>query len=74
MSFNKILDKLLESIKYELSKEETITKIKLDIIKPLLKVVLEELSGYLFIFGIIVIIIMICLFCILFTNIKICYK
>ena len=73
MSFEVITKKLLDSIKFELKKEEHINIINNDIIKPIVNKVLEQLYPY-FIGGTLIIaFIVIAVFVILCLNLKICY-
>tara|TARA_B110000902_G_scaffold222376_1_gene258508 strand:+ start:1018 stop:1242 length:225 start_codon:yes stop_codon:yes gene_type:complete len=74
MSFNLILEKLLETIKIEIKKEENINVINNDIIKPIVIKVLDDIYPYFF-GGILFFMIMfILIFAILLLNLKICYK
>lgn len=74
MSFNLILEKLLETIKIEIKKEENINVINNDIIKPIVIKVLDDIYPYFF-GGILFFMIMfILIFVILVLNLKICYK
>lgn len=74
MSFNLILEKLLETIKIEIKKEENINIINNDIIKPIVIKVIDDIYPYFF-GGILFFMIMfILIFVILILNLKICYK
>jgi hypothetical protein len=73
MSFENITNKLLESVKKELKKEEHIETINNDIIKPVVDKVLEQLYPYFFGFSTIIAFIVISIFVILCLNVKICY-
>ena len=74
MSFNLILEKLLETIKIEIKKEENINIINNDIIKPIVIKVIDDIYPY-FLGGILFFMIMfILIFVILVLNLKICYK
>ena len=74
MSFNLILEKLLETIKIEIKKEENINIINNDIIKPIVIKVIDDIYPYFF-GGILFFMIMfILIFVILLLNLKICYK
>ena len=74
MSFNIVIDKLLLSAKEELQKEETIYKLRNDIIKPIVEQVFDIMYPYFIGFSILFITIMLVIFIILFLNIKICYS
>lgn len=73
MSFQKILTKLLHSVKYEIDKPENIHFINDGIIKPIVEKIFEQLYPY-FIYGaILIVLLVITIFVILFLNVKICY-
>ena len=74
MSFNEIVNKLLDSMKNELKKEETIEKIKIDILKPIVEQIFYIMYPYFAVISGIFIIVVIAIFIILFLNIKICYS
>ena len=73
MSFEVITNKLLESIKSELKKEEHINTINNDIIKPVVDKVLDQLYPYYIGASFIIAFIVIAVFVILCLNLKICY-
>ncbi len=73
MSFEVITNKLLDSIKSELKKEEHINTINNDIIKPIVDKVVEQLYPYFIGFSFVIIFIVISIFVILCLNLKICY-
>ena len=74
MSFNIVIDKLLLSMKDELQKEETIYKLRNDIIKPIVEQVFDIMYPYFIGFSIVFVTIILVIFIILFLNIKICYS
>ena len=74
MSFNVIVDKLLESIKTELKNDEVLLKLRNDIIKPIVEQVLNIIYPYLLGLSILFITVILVIFIILFLNIKICYS
>tara|TARA_B100000963_G_scaffold340289_1_gene338805 strand:- start:419 stop:649 length:231 start_codon:yes stop_codon:yes gene_type:complete len=74
MSFNVIVDKLLESIKNELKKDEVLLKLRNDVIKPIVEQVLDIIYPYLLCLSILFITVILVIFIILFLNIKICYS
>ena len=73
MSFEKITNKLLDSIKVELKKEEHINLINNDIIKPIVNKVLEQLYPYYIGASLVIAFVVISVFVILCLNVKICY-
>tara|TARA_B100001287_G_C22474139_1_gene431131 strand:- start:429 stop:656 length:228 start_codon:yes stop_codon:yes gene_type:complete len=73
MSFEKITNKLLDSIKVELKKEEHINLINNDIIKPIVNKVLEQLYPYFIGASLVIAFVVISVFVILCLNVKICY-
>ena len=73
MSFEIISGKLLNSIKLEINKEENISTINNDIIKPIVDKVLHQLYPYFLGSAFIIIFIVISIFIILCLNIKFCY-
>lgn len=73
MSFEKITNKLLDSIKIELKKEEHINLINNDIIKPIVNKVLEQLYPYFIGASLVIAFVVISVFVILCLNVKICY-
>ena len=74
MSFNIVIDKLLLSAKEELQKEETIFKLRNDIIKPIVEQIFDIMYPYFIAFSVVFITIIFVIFIILFLNIKICYS
>ena len=74
MSFNIVIDKLLLSAKEELQKEETISKLRNDIIKPIVEQIFDIMYPYFIGFSIVFVTIILVIFIILFLNIKICYS
>ncbi|MBU79091.1 MAG: hypothetical protein CMD29_03070 [Flavobacteriales bacterium] len=74
MSFNVIVEKLLESIKNELKKDEVLLKLRNDVIKPIVEQVLNIIYPYLLCLSILFITVILVIFIILFLNIKICYS
>ena len=74
MSFNSVIDKLLLSAKEELQKEETIYKLRNDIIKPIVEQIFDIMYPYFIGFSVLFITIILVIFIILFLNIKICYS
>ena len=73
MSFQKITEKLLTSMRDEIRKEDNITIITQDIIQPIVKRVIEQLYIYFLGFGLILVFIVVAVFVILILNLKICY-
>ena len=74
MSFNKIINKLLYSIKEEINKDDNIEILKNDILEPIIKEIFYIMYPYFIGVSIVFIIIIIVIFMILFLNIKICYS
>ena len=74
MSFNIVIDKLLLSAKEELRKDETISKLRNDIIKPIVEQIFDIMYPYFIGFSVVFITIVLVIFIILFLNIKICYS
>lgn len=74
MSFNIVVDKLLLSAKEELQKEETVSKLRNDIIKPIVEQIFDIMYPYFIGFSIVFVTIILVIFIILFLNIKICYS
>ena len=73
MSFEIITDKLLNSIKSEINKNENIDIINNDIIKPIVDKVLKQLYPYFIGVCFIITFIVLSIFIILCLNLKICY-
>ena len=73
MSFNVITQKLLESMKEEIQKDQNMIIINNDIIKPIVDKVLEQLYPYFICVSFIIAFIVISIFVILCLNLKICY-
>ena len=73
MSFEVITQKLLDSVKSELKKEEHMNTINNDIIKPIVDKVLHQLYPYFIGASVIISFIVIAVFVILCLNLKICY-
>ena len=73
MSFQKITEKLLTSMRDEIRKEDNITIITQDIIQPIVKRVIEQLYTYFLGFGLILVFIVVSVLVILILNLKICY-
>ncbi len=74
MSFNKIINKLLYSIKEEINKDDNIEILKNDILEPIIKEIFYIMYPYFIGISVVFIIIIIVIFMILFLNIKICYS
>ena len=74
MSFNKIINKLLISMKEEINKEENIVIFKDDILEPIIKEIFYIMYPYFIGVSVILIVIIVAIFMILFLNIKICYS
>lgn len=74
MSTSAIITKLLDTIKYEIKKEENIDKIKYDILKPIIEQIFYIMYPYFVGLSLIFIIVIVAIFIILFLNIKICYS
>jgi len=73
MSFQKITEKLLVSMREEIRKDENIRIITHDIIQPIVRRVIEQLYSYFLGFGLILIFIVVAVFVILILNLRICY-
>ena len=73
MSFEVITNKILDSIKTELKKDEHVNVINNDIIKPIVDKVLEQLYPYFIGSAFIIAFIVVSIFVILCLNLKICY-
>ena len=73
MSFQKITEKLLISMRDEVRKDENIRIITHDIIQPIVKRVIEQLYSYFLGFGLILVFIVVAVFVILILNLRICY-
>ena len=74
MSTSTIINKLLDTIKDEIKKEENIDKIKYEILKPIIEQIFYIMYPYFVGLSLIFIIVIIAIFIILFLNIKICYS
>lgn len=74
MSFNTVVNKLLNSMKEELQKEENIHTMREDIIKPVVEQIFLIMYPYFIGMGCVFIMIIVTIFIILFLNIKICYQ
>lgn len=73
MSFEIITQKLLNSMKYEIKKEENMNIINNDIIKPIVENILEHIYPYFIGASLVLTFIVISIFIILCLNLKICY-
>lgn len=74
MSFNTVVNKLLNSMKEELQKEENIQIMREDIIKPVVEQIFMIMYPYFIAMGCVFIMIIVAIFVILVLNIKICYQ
>ena len=73
MSFQKITEKLLSSMREEIKKEENLYIITNDIIHPIVTRVIEQLYGYFIGFGLIMAFMVLSIVVILLLNLKISY-
>ena len=73
MSIEIITQKLLNSIKYEIQKEQNMNIINNDIIKPIVENILDKIYPYFIGISFIIAFIVISIFIILCLNLKICY-
>jgi hypothetical protein len=73
MSFETITQKLLDSMKKEITKDENVTIINNDIIKPIVDKVLDQLYPYFIGASCLTAFVVIAVFVILCLNLKICY-
>ena len=73
MSIEIITQKLLNSIKFELQKEQNMNLINNDIIKPIVENILDKIYPYFIGISFIIAFLVISIFIILCLNLKICY-
>ena len=74
MNLSTITKNILLNIRDEIENEENMDIIKKDILKPLIKHIIDELYPYLLKMMIIIIIILFFLFITIFLNLKVIYK
>jgi len=74
MNLSTITKNILLNIREEIENEENMDIIKKDILKPLIKHIIDELYPYLLKMMIIIIIILFFLFITIFLNLKVIYK
>ena len=74
MNLSTITKNILLNIREEIENEENMDIIKKDILKPLIKHIIDELYPYLLKMMIIIIVILFFLFITIFLNLKVIYK
>jgi hypothetical protein len=74
MSYNAIISKILDNIVLEVKKEESMDRIKKNVIEPIIYNTMYQLYPYILVFVISMITLFVLVFTILFLNIKMCYK
>ena len=74
MSYNAIVSKILDNIVSEVKKEESMDRIKKNVIEPIIHNTMYQLYPYILVFVISMITLFVLVFTILFLNIKLCYK
>ena len=74
MSYNAIVSKILDNIVSEVKKEESMDRIKKNVIEPIIHNTMYQLYPYILVFVISMITLFVLVFTILFLNIKMCYK
>ena len=74
MSYNAIISKILDNIVLEVKKEESMDRIKKNVIEPIIHNTKYQLYPYILVFVISMITLFVLVFTILFLNIKMCYK
>jgi len=74
MSYNAIISKILDNIVLEVKKEESMDRIKKNVIEPIIHNTMYQLYPYILVFVISMITLFVLVFTILFLNIKMCYK
>ena len=74
MSYNAIISKILDNIILEVKKEESMDRIKKNVIEPIIHNTMYQLYPYILVFVISMITLFVLVFTILFLNIKMCYK
>ena len=74
MSYNAIISKILDNIVLEVNREESMDRIKKNVIEPIIYNTMYQLYPYILVFVISMITLFVLVFTILFLNIKLCYK
>uniref|UniRef100_A0A6C0BSX5 Uncharacterized protein n=1 Tax=viral metagenome TaxID=1070528 RepID=A0A6C0BSX5_9ZZZZ len=74
MSFNLVVNKLLNNAKEELQNEENLNLLKNDVLKPIVEQIFYLMYPYFIGVSIIFTLVIMMIFVILFLNIKICYS
>lgn len=74
MSYNAIVSKILDNIVLEVNREESMDRIKKNVIEPIIHNTMYQLYPYILVFVISMITLFVLVFTILFLNIKMCYK
>jgi hypothetical protein len=74
MSYEAIVNKILNNTILEINKEENMDKIKKNVIEPIIHNTMYQIYPYILIFAITMITLLVLVFTILFLNIKLCYK
>lgn len=74
MNLSTITNNVLNSVKEELKKEESIDILKKDILKPIIKHTMDELYPYIFKGVLIILFLFIFILLIIFMNLKIIFK
>jgi len=74
MSYETIVNKILNNTILEINKEENMDKIKKNVIEPIIHNTMYQIYPYILIFAITMITLLVLVFTILFLNIKLCYK
>lgn len=71
--YSEIINKIIENIEIEIKKKETMDKLSINIIEPIIQNTLTNIYPYILSFTVIIILIFIIILFILFLNIKVCY-
>jgi len=74
MSFNLVVNKLLNNAKEELQNEENLNLLKNDVLKPIVEQIFYLMYPYFIGVSIVFTLVIMMIFVILFLNIKICYS
>jgi len=74
MSYEAIVNKILNNTILEINKDENMDKIKKNVIEPIIHNTMYQIYPYILIFAITMITLLVLVFTILFLNIKLCYK
>tara|TARA_B100000035_G_C20929106_1_gene522195 strand:- start:211 stop:441 length:231 start_codon:yes stop_codon:yes gene_type:complete len=74
MSFNLVVNKLLNNAKEELKNEENLNLLKNDVLKPIVEQIFYLMYPYFIGVSIVFTLVIMMIFVILFLNIKICYS